>query len=642
MKKTIGIFAHVDAGKTTLSELLLYKTGAIRTCGRVDTQNTTLDYDETERRRGITVFSDVARFSYRDNTYYLVDTPGHIDFSPQAERAVNVIDYAVLVISATDGIQAHTKTLWAMLERARKPVFIFINKADVPTADVPGCLSRLQDAFGSCLNFSEDCSEELALYDETLLDLYMAKPQDLRCHPQVARLVRRRALFPCFCGSALRDVGIDAFLAALDALFPTAYDEDAPFAAQVFKVRHEADGTRIAFMKLAGGRLHTRDKLQTRGGEEKVSEIRFYMGGRHQAAPMAAAGDICGVCGTTCMPGDVLGHAAAVLPASPPPLRVAVTCEEAVSPRDLLHVFRVLEDEEPTLSVVWNEELSDLQIHIMGTIQLEILAEEVKRRFGLTVHFGDCKIMYRETIAAPVFGYGHFEPLRHYAEVHLLLSPLPCGSGLVFESRLSIDALSKSYQNLIETHVFEKQHRGALIGAPITDMKITLINGKAHEKHTSGGDFREAVYRAIRQGLFSAESVLLEPLYAFEMTAPVPLVGKLMTDMQRMYGTVNPPEEAPGGMRLLTGTVPVSEALSYPALLAADTGGSVQIMLRPCGYAPCHNTQAVTDAAGYEKERDTNNPAGSVFVDHGTTLTVPWYEMESAIHLEKPKMNEFV
>lgn len=640
MKTTIGIFAHVDAGKTTLSEQLLYKAGAIRACGRVDAQNTTLDYDETERRRGITVFSDVARFTCGENTYFLVDTPGHIDFVPQAERAVAAVDYAIWVISAADGIQAHTKTLWHFLKRAQKPVFIFINKTDMPTADVPRCLSQLADTFGDCLNFSQDCSEELALYDEELLELYMTAPQDLRRHPRVAELVRRRKLFPCFCGSALRDVGIDDLLCALGTLACTSYDDAAPFAAQVFKVRHEADGSRVAFLKIQSGTLHAKDKLMIGQGdnttEEKVNEIRFYMGGKFQAAATAAAGDVCGVCGLSVMPGTVLGAAPALEPSAAPPLRVGVTCSDDISPRELLRIFRILENEEPSLSVEWNEEVSDLQIHIMGTIQLEVIAEEVERRFGLSVSFGDCKIMYRETIAAPVFGYGHFEPLRHYAEVHLLLSPLPCGSGIVFESDLSTDMLTKNYQNLIRTHVYEKPHRGTLTGAPITDIKITLINGKSHEKHTVGGDFREATYRAVRQGLFSAECILLEPLYAFEMTAPVALIGKLMTDIQRMYGTVNPPQEATGDLRLLTGTVPVAEALQYPAQLAADTGGTVQIMLRPCGYAPCHNAQAVIEATAYEKERDLQNPAGSVFVDHGSTLTVPWNEMESAIHLEKP------
>ncbi len=640
MKKTIGIFAHVDAGKTTLSEQLLYKTGAIRSCGRVDMQNTTLDYDETERRRGITVFSDVAQFSYGDHTYFLIDTPGHIDFVPQAERAVAAIDYAILLISAADGIQAHTKTLWHLLESANKPVFIFVNKTDMPTADAPRCLAELSEQFGSCLNFMNDCSEELALYDEALFEEYMEHPQDLRFHPLVAQLVQRRALFPCFCGSALRDEGIDMLLAALDALAPTQYRETEPFSAQVFKVRHEADGSRVAFLKIKSGVLHTKDKLFIGRGEgareEKINEIRFYTGGRFQAAQQAEAGEICGVCGLSVMPGDVLGETASVATVLPPPLRVAVTESSADSPRELLRIFRMLEDEEPSLSVVWQEELSDLQIHIMGMIQLEVITEELMRRFGLSVSFGDCKIMYRETIAAPVFGFGHFEPLRHYAEVHLLLTPLSAGSGIVFDSALSTDVLAKSYQNLIRTHVFEKQHRGALTGAPLTDVKVTLINGKAHEKHTSGGDFREATYRAIRQALFSAEGVLLEPLYEFEMVAPTALVGKLMTDIQRMYGTVYLPQEATGELRLLTGTVPVAEALYYPTQLAADTGGSVQIMLRPCGYAPCHNAQTVIDIIGYERERDLQNPAGSVFVDHGATLTVPWNEMISAIHLERP------
>ncbi|MGN1059474.1 MAG: GTP-binding protein [Clostridia bacterium] len=637
MKKTIGIFAHVDAGKTTLSELLLYKTKAIRRAGRVDDQNTTLDYDETERRRGITVFADMATFFYGKNQYYLVDTPGHVDFSPQTERAISVIDYAILLISATDGVQTHTKTLWSLLERAGKPVFIFINKADMPTADQTGCLSGLCKAFGSCVDFNTDSSEELALLDEALLEDYMENPRDLRRHERVRKLIGQRRLFPCFYGSALQDLGVDFFLESLDALTETEYDPEAPLAAQVFKVRHQADGGRVCFLKILSGRLQVKDSLTIRKSLQKINELRFYTGAKYQPAQEAVAGDVCGVLGLSGLQaGDRLGAGGRGLqPVMTPAVMCAVHFDSSVSSREVLRVFRILEDEEPTLSVCWNEELGDLQIHSMGDIQLEILADEIHRRFGLQVTFGDCKILYRETISAPVYGFGHFEPLRHYAEVHLKLEPLPRGSGIVFESALPTDVLPRSYQNLIETHIFETQHPGPLTGSPITDIRITLINGKAHEKHTSGGDFREATYRAIRQALFSAEPLLLEPVYAFEADAPAELTGKILSDMQRMSGQVEPPEQTAGGVHL-AGWVPVSEALAYPASLASETGGRVRLALRPAGYRPCHNSETVIETIGYERERDLARPAGSVFVRHGSTITVPWHEMHTAIDLEKP------
>ncbi len=637
MKKTIGIFAHVDAGKTTLSERLLYKTNVIRNIGRVDDKNTTLDYGETERQRGITVFSDIAGFSYGGNSYYLVDTPGHTDFSPQAERALSVIDYGVLVISATDGIQSHTKTLWNLLERLEKPVFIFVNKADMPTADYGACLKELNDTFGNCLDFMEDCSEELALFDESLLECYTENPIDLRFSDPVRSFIAKRELFPCFFGSALADRGVDFFLSSLDSLSMTDYCAEEPFSAHVFKVRHAEDGNRVCFLKILSGSLTVKDKLILDGETEKINEIRFYTGNKYQPAQKAVAGDLCGVCGLSRVKaGEVIGLKTSreelILQ---PAMGCAVSFDESISPREVLSAFRILEDEEPTLSVFWNEELQDLQIQIMGSIQQEIIADELSRRFGISVTFGDCKIMYRETIAAPVYGYGHFEPLRHYAEVHLKLSPLPPGSGITFESQISTDYFEKQYQHLVKTHVFEKQHLGALTGSPITDVKITLLNGKAYEEHTVGGDFREATYRAIRQGLFSAESRLLEPVYAFEVAVPQALCGKIISDIQRMAGESEPPEVTPNST-VIRGIVPVSTAMNYPKTLAMETSGEAQISLRVAGYRPCHNAEEVIEQIGYEKERDTENPAGSVFVAKGKAYTVPWNEMEHAVHLEKP------
>ncbi len=637
MKKTIGIFAHVDAGKTTLSERLLYKTNVIRNIGRVDDKNTTLDYGETERQRGITVFSDMAGFSYGENSYYLVDTPGHTDFSPQAERALSVIDYGVLVISATDGIQSHTKTLWSLLERLSKPVFIFINKSDMPMADYGACLEELNTVFGNCLNFMEDCSEELALFDESLLEGYMEHPEDLRFSDTVKNLIVQRALFPCFYGSALTDSGVDFFLSALDRLSVTDYRTEAPFTARVFKVRHMEDGNRVCFLKVLSGVMNVKDKLLLGGETEKINEIRFYTGGKYQPAQHAVAGDLCGVCGLTAVnAGDVIGQESGredmLLQ---PAMRCSVSFGEEVSSREVLSAFRILEDEEPTLSVYWNEELQDLQIQIMGSIQQEIIADELARRFGISATFGDCKIMYRETITAPVYGYGHFEPLRHYAEVHLKLSPLSAGSGIQFESQISTDYFEKQYQHLVKTHVFEKAHLGALTGSPITDIKITLMNGKAYDEHTVGGDFREATYRAIRQGLFSAESKLLEPIYAFEVVVPQALCGKIISDIQRMSGESEPPEMTSAGA-IIRGIVPVATAMNYPKDLAMETGGEAQISLRVAGYRSCHNAEEVIAQIGYEKERDTANPAGSVFVAKGKAYTVPWNEMEQAVHLEKP------
>ncbi len=637
MKKTIGIFAHVDAGKTTLSERLLFKTNVIRKVGRVDDRNTTLDHGETERQRGITVFSDVADFVYNDTTYYLVDTPGHTDFSPQAERALSVIDYAILVISATDGVQSHTKTLWNVLEKHHKPVLIFINKSDMETADKNRCLAELNQVFGDCLDFTKDVSEDLALYDDALLESYTEHPTDLRFSELVVGLVRQRKLFPCFYGSALADQGIDFFLSAMDRLTQTAYDSSGTFSACVFKVRHTEDGSRVCFLKVLSGTLAVKDRLTLGDKVEKINEIRLYTGGKYRQVQRASAGDICAVCGLSRVAaGSMIGaEQTEEKPVFIPAMQCAVYYDSNISSRDALSALRILEDEEPTLSVDWNEELKDLQVQIMGTIQQEILADELARRFHMNVTFGDCKIMYRETIAAPVYGFGHFEPLRHYAEVHLKLSPGERGSGVAFQSALSVDSLEKQYQHLIKTHVFETKHLGALVGAPITDVVITLINGKAYDEHTTGGDFREATYRAIRQGLFSAQSVLLEPVYEFEIIVPQSLCGKVIADMQRMYGVTNPPEQLSACVRL-TGRVPVATAMGYPTELASASSGTAGVNFRVAGYQPCHNADDVISRIGYEKERDIAHPADSVFVARGSSYIVPWHQMEQAIHLEKP------
>lgn len=632
----IGIFAQVDAGKTTLSEALLYHSGALRKLGRVDRGDAFLDHYALERARGITIFSKQARFSLGDTVVMLLDTPGHVDFSPEAERAMQVLDYAILVISGTDGVQAHTETLWRLLRRYGIPTFLFFNKMDLPGADRPQLLAQAARLLSErCL--SPEDTEAVALCDEAALSEYLER--NTLSDETLASLVRRQALFPCFFGAALHLAGVEGFLDSLRRLTAQPiYPKE--FAARVYKISHDPQGVRLTWMKLTGGSLRVRASLSYtlpdgEAVEEKVTQLRQYSGAGFQPVEEVFAGDVCAVAGLSRLSaGDMLGAehkpiSTLLSPVMTYRLNLPPDCDV----RTALVRLRELEEEEPQLHIVWNERLHELQLQLMGEVQLEILRSLIAERFGWEVTIDSGRITYRETIAAPVEGVGHFEPLRHYAEVHLLLTPLPQGSGLVFDSICSENVLDRNWQRLILTHLQEKTHLGVLTGAPITDMKLTLAAGRAHLKHTEGGDFRQATYRAVRQGLMQAQSVLLEPFYDFTLTVPAEQIGRAINDVRAMSGSFSSPEEVPDGMQL-KGRAPVAEMQGYASQLAAYTRGRGRLRCTVAGYAPCHNAPAVIAAANYDPRADLENTPDSVFCAHGAGFTVPWDKVPEYMHLE--------
>lgn len=655
MRKTIGILAHVDAGKTTLSEQLLYLGGALRERGRVDHGDAFLDAEPIERERGITVFSGQADFRWGDSVYYLLDTPGHTDFSAEMERVLPALDFAVLVVSAAEGVQGHTETLWRLLGHYGIPAFLFLNKIDRPGADAGRTMEQLHrrcspaavllDGFSGVPD--ESLAEELASLDDSLLERYLEgglEPEDWV--PAMRRLVRERQLFPCFSGSALKGEGVRELLDGLELLTETDWEarEDLPFGALAYQVRRGA--SRYVWLKLTSGRLRCRDEVLCRAADgtqtrEKVTELLRCRGGRLTPLEEAKAGELCCVAGLSSVrAGDGVGEEEPSGPRELTPVLLSrAQWEEAYDLREVIAAFRTLEDEEPALSVEWNEPLSELRVHVMGEVQLEILRELMQTRFGFSVTFGDCEVLYRETIEDTVHACGHFEPLRHYAEVHFLLSPGERGSGITFESRCSTDVLEKSWQNLIRTHVFEKEHKGVLLGAPITDIRVTLLAGRAHLKHTEGGDFRQATYRAVRQGLMMANQIkktqLLEPWYSFRLEVPAENIGRAMSDVQRMEGSFDPPETAPDGQTAaLTGFAPVAAMRSYPMEVVSYTRGRGHLNLTLDGYRPCHNAAEVIEAVGYEPEHDLDNPADSVFCSHGAGFVVPWEQVRSHMHVD--------
>ncbi len=642
MKKTIGVLAHVDAGKTTFSEQLLYHAEAIRQPGRVDTQNTVMDTDPVEKQRGITIFSGCARFCYRRSEYCLIDTPGHIDFSAEMERTLSVLDYAVIIVSAAEGIQSHTETVWRLLARRQIPVFFFINKTDRAGADPAGVLSALQKKFSpDILDFSQDITEPVAALDDNLLDYYLETGYDPeRWQAAIRRLIRARRLFPCFFGAALRDQGIADFLSALDQYTVTSFDAQAELAGMAYAVRHDARGARVTFLKITAGTLRVKDRLPLPGPDNEtpmasIDEIRLYTGRKYVSVQIAEAGDVCAVTGPRSIrPGMAIGAETSVqFSECTPMLTAQVLFDPEVSSRTVLEKLRILEDEDPALNVSWDEHLSAIRVQIMGTVQLEVLEAVFLQRFGFPIHFGECQVLYLETPAREAIGCGHFEPLRHYAEVHLKLTPLPAGSGIQFASSCSLDVLDRNYQNLIRTHIFEKAHKGVLTGAPLTDTRFTLLTGRAHLKHTSGGDFREAVYRAVRQGLFTAGTVLLEPMYDYEITVPAEDLGRVLSDVQKMSGSFDAPEND-GSIAVITGKLPVAEAIAYGKSLLSFTKGKGRISTRPAGYAPCHNAQAVIERIGYDKNGDTENTPDSVFCAHGSGFLVKWDAAPAYMHCE--------
>lgn len=635
MKKlTIGVLAHVDAGKTTLSEGILYKTGMIREMGRVDNGNAHLDTDAQERARGITIFSRQAVFSLGDKEITLLDTPGHVDFSAEMERTLQVLDYAILVISGADGVQGHTRTLWRLLNQYHVPVFLFINKMDQQGTDKGKLMEELQSNLSSgCIDFAtfdqKDFYEAVAMEDEDLLDFFieheMIKTQDL------LNMISARKIFPCFFGSALKIQGIDEFLKGLEEFtqVPKYLDD---FGARVFKITRDEQGNRLTHLKVTGGNFSVKDRLSD---DEKVNQIRVYSGDKYETVKEAPAGTVCAVTGLSkTRPGQGLGmEQDGIEPFLEPVLTYQMILPEECSPTVLLPKLYELEEEEPQLHIIWKEELQEIQVQLMGKVQIEILKNIIQERFGVSVEFGTGNIVYRETIQDKVEGVGHFEPLRHYAEVHLILEPLKRGSGMRFETACSEDVLDKNWQRLVMTHLLEREHKGVLTGSSITDIKITLVSGRAHQKHTEGGDFRQATYRAVRQGLRQAQSILLEPYYEFRLEVPQNCIGRAMTDLEKMHGTFEPPQTE-GNLCLFTGKVPASCVQDYQMEVIAYTKGAGRFSISFGGYEPCHNAQEIIEEKGYDPDRDTENPCDSVFCSHGAGFLVPWDQVKDYMHIE--------
>lgn len=634
----IGLLAHVDAGKTTLAESLLYHTGAIRKMGRVDHQNAFLDTYELERARGITIFSKQAGFTLGDREVVLLDTPGHVDFSAEMERTLQILDYAVLIIGGTDGVQGHVETLWRLLRQYRIPVFLFINKMDQDGADPAEILKELQSRLDEkCIDFTasqpqEELMENLAMCDETVLETYLEEGEISK--EQVRELIARRKAFPCYFGSALKSQGIQEFLEGLET-YTKVPDYPDTFGAKVYKISRDEKGSRLTHMKITGGSLKVKQVLSGEDWEEKADQIRIYSGAGFEAVKEAPAGSVCAVTGLT---RTHAGQGLGIEQTSGEPLLIPVLNYEIQLPEecDVHQMFlklRQLEEEEPELHIVWNPQLNEIHAQVMGEVQIEILKNMIQERFGISVEFGSGNIVYKETIEEPVEGTGHFEPLRHYAEVHLLLEPGEQGSGLEFAVSCSEDMLDKNWQRLILTHLEEKAHKGVLTGSDITDMKITLVAGKAHLKHTEGGDFRQATYRAVRQGLRKARSVLLEPVYEYRLEVPSDMVGRAMTDIQKMYGTFQGPE-IEGEMSVLTGVAPVVTMGGYQSEVTAYTRGRGRLFCTLKGYQPCHNAEEVIEAAGYEPDADMENPTGSVFCAHGAGFVVNWDEVDTYAHIQ--------
>ena len=632
----LGIFAQVDAGKTTLSEALLYKTGALRTLGRVDRGDAHLDTHELERARGITIFSKQARFETERLAVTLLDTPGHADFAPEAERVMPVIDCALLLVSGTDGVQGHTLTLWRLLQHYGVPVVLFFNKMDLPGADRAALLADARTALSDRCAALDD-AESVALSSEALLEHFLNT--GVLDDALAADAVAKRELFPCLFGSARQLDGIDELLQALERLAPVpVYPTE--LSARVYQIAHDPQGNRLTFLKVTGGTLAVRSAVRCHRPdgeplEAKVTQLRLYSGAEFEAVQQVPAGDVCAALGLSgLLAGDTLGDAAPDRGAAlEPVMSYCIRLPADLDPQLALPKLRLLEEEEPQLRMVWDARLREIRVQLMGAVQLEILQSLIRMRFGWDVTFDTGRISYRETIAAPVEGVGHFEPLRHYAEVHLILAPLPQGSGLVFDTVCNEDVLDRNWQRLILTHLQEKQHLGVLTGSPVTDLRITLAAGRAHLKHTEGGDFRQATYRAVRQGLMKAESILLEPYYAFRLTVPPEQIGRAISDIRAKSGSFDPPVETPGGT-LLQGRAPVSELRDYARDVAAYTRGRGRLSCEVAGYFPCHNTEAVVTALAYDPAADLENTPDSVFCSHGAGITIPWEQVEENMHLE--------
>lgn len=638
----MGILAHVDAGKTTLSEGMLYLSGTVRKLGRVDHKDAFLDTYSLERDRGITIFSKQAVFSLGNRRINLLDTPGHVDFSAEMERTLQVLDYAVLVISGADGVQGHTETLWKLLKLYEIPTFIFINKMDQPGTDRESLLTELKERLDEgCIVFGKgknvESLEEIAMTDEAVLDYFM-EHETVR-NEDICRLIRECKIFPCYFGSALKLDGVQELLAGFEE-YMKPFDGKKEFGARVFKISRDDKGERLTFLKVTGGKLVVKMPINK---EEKINQIRIYSGAKYEAVNEVEAGGVCAVTGlSSSYIGQGLGvEKGTAAPFLEPVLTYQMILPEGADTTKVLRELKQLEEEEPLLNIVWNPALEEIHVQLMGEVQTEILKTMIAERFHLDVEFGTGKIVYKETIKSPVVGVGHYEPLRHYAEVHLKMEPLEAGSGLVFDTDCSEDVLDRNWQRLILTHLQEREHPGVLTGAPITDMKITIVAGRAHLKHTEGGDFRQATYRAVRQGLKSAESVLLEPWYSFVLEVPSEQVGRAMSDIGQMNGSFEGPEaEDKQGMVRLTGTAPASEMRDYQREVWAYTKGRGRITLTLKGYEPCHNAEEVIEEIGYDSERDVDNPTGSVFCVHGAGFLVKWDEVPEYMHIKEDFLAE--
>lgn len=644
-KLVIGILAHVDAGKTTLSESMLYQSGSIRKLGRVDKGDAFLDTYELERERGITIFSKQAQLSIDDLQITLLDTPGHVDFSAEMERTLQVLDYAILVISGADGVQGHTETLWKLLERYHIPIFLFINKMDQNGTDEAALMNELKKRLDeNCVDFSQtdtdELNESIAMCSEALLEQYLESGEIE--DTQIRNLIRKRNLFPCYFGSALKVTGVDEFMRGIMNYTEVATEsEEAKFGAKVYKISRDDQGNRLTYIKVTSGCLKVKDLLSGRDRrkekdwEEKINQIRIYSGAKFETVNQAERGMICAVTGLSqTYPGEGLGiERDSDIPILEPVLTYQIQLPEDCEVHSMLEKLRQLEEEEPLLHIIWNEKLGEIYAQIMGEVQIEVLKSLIWERFHVRIEFGKGNIVYKETIRQPVEGIGHFEPLRHYAEVHLLLEPAESGTGLHFFSNCSQDTLDLNWQRLILTHLEEKEHCGVLTGSAITDMHITLTTGKAHQKHTEGGDFRQATYRAVRQGLKKAESILLEPYYSYRLEVPADMVGRAMTDIQRMNGSFDTPLQD-GESAILTGSAPVVTMRDYQTEVISYTKGRGRLSCTLEGYKPCHNQEEVVKEVGYDSERDLDNPTGSVFCAHGAGFVVKWDEVENYMHLQ--------
>ncbi|MFS0816206.1 translation factor GTPase family protein [Lysinibacillus sp. 1P01SD] len=645
MYKTIGVLAHVDAGKTTFSEQVLFHTNSIQARGRVDHQDTFLDNHELERKRGITIFTEQGRMNIGDDTYTLIDTPGHVDFSPEMERSIRVMDYAIIIISAVEGVQGHTETVWQLLRKYHVPTFFFINKIDREGANVEAVMKQLRkDCSPDVLLIDEplradylssSMMEWLAERDEELLDAFLNESlEHEQCLAQLKDMITSECAFPCFTGSALKDEGIQEFIAQLPLLTDTHFEQDAPFQGEVFKIRHDSH-QRLTFMKAMQGSLHVRDEFTFGETTEKITEIRLYNGNRFETVQHVEAGEIFAVKGLSqATIGDRIGSTTQSQPYElVPTLQAKVQYEGDQHIKEVLQIFRLLEAEEPSLRVLWQEKFQEIHVHIMGVIQLEVLVEVLQKRFSLVVSFGEPQILYMETIATTVTGYGHFEPLKHYAEVHVLMEPNPRGTGITFSNACHADDLSVGNQRLVEKHLFEREHHGLLTGFPLTDVHFTLLTGRGHNEHTSGGDFREATFRALRQGLEQAQNVLLEPYYRFKMKASNDFIGRMMTDIQQAAGTFDDPILTETDV-VLTGRAPVATLMSYSTTFAAYTNGKGALTLQFDGYDVCHNPEEVIAQIGYDKNADPEYSSSSIFCAKGKGYTVPWQEAQAAMHCQ--------